>query len=252
MQALSTQQILQIWDAGQRQHPIDRALMLLSAAMPDCSIDRLANLSIGQRDGYLLQLRELTLGSQLDSFAECPNCSEPLEFQLQISDLLLDVPRAIPIPEGFANEESGCGCFEDWEFQFRRLTSRDLATILGCSTVQAAQQQLVQQCVQAIHYQGQPRSVSEFPPLLLLSLSQQMAAADPQAELLLDLTCPACRHDWQILFDIVTFFWAELNVQAKRLISEVHTLARSYGWREADILAMSSMRRQLYLDRVST
>jgi hypothetical protein len=243
MQALSAQQILQIWDVGQRQHPIDRALMLLSAAMPDCSIDRLANLSIGQRDGYLLQLRELTLGSQLESFAECPKCAEPLEFQLQIGDLLVDQSGAI--------EASGCCCVEEWEVQFRRLTSRDLATILGCSTVQSAQQQLVQQCVQAVHYQGQARSISEFPSALLVRLSEQLAAADPQAELLLDLTCPACRHDWQILFDIVTFFWAELNAQAKRLIGEVHTLARSYGWREADILAMSSMRRQLYLDRVS-
>ncbi len=246
MQALSAQQILQIWDVGQRQHPIDRALMMLSAAMPDCSIDRLANLSIGQRDGYLLQLRELTLGSQLDSFAECPKCSEPLEFQLQIGDLLLESPKATEA----SIEASGCCCVEDWEIQFRRLTSRDLATILGCSTVQAAQQQLVQQCVQAVHYQGEARSVSEFPSALLVPLSQQLAATDPQAELLLDLTCPACRHDWQILFDIVTFFWAELNAQAKRLIGEVHTLARSYGWREADILAMSSMRRQLYLDRV--
>jgi hypothetical protein len=243
MQALSAQQILHLWDVGHQQHPIDRALLVLSAAMPDCSIDRLANLSIGQRDGYLLQLRELTLGSQLDSFAECPKCSEPLEFQLRVGDLLLESPKAI--------EESGCCCVEDWEIQFRRLTSRDLATILGCATVQSAQQQLVQQCVQQVHYQGQLRSISEFPSALLVPLSEQLAAADPQAELLLDLTCPACGHDWQILFDIVTFFWAELHAQAKRLLGEVHTLALAYGWREADILGMSSMRRQLYLDRVS-
>ncbi len=243
MQSLSAQQILHLWDMGHHQHPIDRALMMLSAAMPDYSIDRLSSLSIGQRDGYLLQLRELTLGSRLESFAECPNCSEPLEFQLQIEDLLVDPLASI--------EESGCCCVEDWEVQFRRLTSRDLATILGCSTVQAAQQQLIQQCVQQVYYQGQPRSISEFPFALLAPLSEQLAATDPQAELLLDLTCPACRHDWQILFDIVTFFWTELTAQAKRLLGEVHTLARSYGWREADILAMSSMRRQLYLDRVN-
>lgn len=243
MQALSAQQILHLWDVGHHHHPIDRALMVLSAAMPDCSIDRLANLSIGQRDGYLLQLRGLTLGSRLESFAECPKCSEPLEFQLQIEDLLVD--------QSMVTEESGCCCMDDWEVQFRRLTSRDLATILGCSTVHAAQQQLIRQCVQAVHYQGQPRSISEFPSALLVPLSEQLAAADPQAELLLDLTCPACRHDWQILFDIVTFFWTELNAQAKRILGEVHTLARSYGWREADILAMSSMRRQLYLDRVN-
>jgi hypothetical protein len=54
-----------------------------------------------------------------------------------------------------------------------------------------------------------------------------------------------------VLFDIVSFFWTELSAQAKRLLREVHTLARGYGWREADILAMSARRRQLYLDLVT-
>jgi hypothetical protein len=241
MQALSAQQILHIWDVGQRQHPIDRALTLLSIAMPDCSIETLANLSIGQRDGYLLRLRELTLGSQLDSFAECPSCSEPLEFGLQVGDLLLDTPDC---------EARGCFCAQDWELQFRLLNSRDLATILGCQTVQAAQRQLVAQCVEEIHYQGEPRSLPDVPTEMIQQLSAQVATADPQAELLLDMTCPACDHQWQVLFDIVTFFWAELNAQARRLLQEVHVLARVYGWREADILAMSSMRRQLYLNMV--
>ncbi len=241
MQALSAQQILHIWDVGQRQHPLDRALTLLSIAMPDCSIEMLANLSIGQRDGYLLRLRELTLGSQLDSFTECPNCSEPLEFVLQVGDLLQDAP---------SSGASGCFCVADWELRFRLLNSRDLVTILGCQTVQEAQQQLVSQCVEAIHYQGEARTLPELPTDLIRQLSEQVATADPQAELLLDMTCPACRHGWQVLFDIVTFFWAELNAQAKRLLQEVHTLARVYGWREADILGMSAMRRQLYLNMV--
>ena len=43
---------------------------------------------------------------------------------------------------------------------------------------------------------------------------------------------------------------AELATQAKRLLREVHFLARAYGWREADILAMSARRRQAYLEMV--
>jgi hypothetical protein len=78
-----------------------------------------------------------------------------------------------------------------------------------------------------------------------------MAACDPQAEVLLDLNCPACGHGWQALFDVVAFFWAELAAQAKRLLREVHTLARAYGWREADILGMSARRRQFYLEMVT-
>ena len=75
-----------------------------------------------------------------------------------------------------------------------------------------------------------------------------MARRDPQAEVLLDLDCPACNHRWQILFDIASFFYAEVSAYAKRLLREVHTLARRYGWREADILSMSTARRQFYIE----
>jgi len=54
-----------------------------------------------------------------------------------------------------------------------------------------------------------------------------------------------------VMFDIVSFFWSEICVQAKRLLREVHILARAYGWREADILSMSAARRQLYLEMVT-
>jgi hypothetical protein len=33
-------------------------------------------------------------------------------------------------------------------------------------------------------------------------------------------------------------------------LREVHTLAWAYGWREADILAMSPARRQFYIELV--
>jgi hypothetical protein len=62
------------------------------------------------------------------------------------------------------------------------------------------------------------------------------------------LTCAACGHRWSALFDIVAFFWTELCVRAERLLVEVHTMARAYGWREADILAMSEARRHCYLE----
>jgi hypothetical protein len=35
------------------------------------------------------------------------------------------------------------------------------------------------------------------------------------------------------------------------MLRDVHALATAYGWREADIVAMSPWRRQVYLDMVS-
>jgi hypothetical protein len=74
-----------------------------------------------------------------------------------------------------------------------------------------------------------------------------MAEADPQANVQLAITCPVCSKHWQAGFDIVSFFWNEIDAWAHRLLQEVHTLASAYGWREADILAMSPWRRQCYL-----
>lgn len=74
--------------------------------------------------------------------------------------------------------------------------------------------------------------------------------ADPQANVQLNVSCPACSHQWQMTFDILSFFWTEISAWAQRILREVHVLASAYGWHEADVLAMSSMRRQCYLQMV--
>ena len=71
---------------------------------------------------------------------------------------------------------------------------------------------------------------------------------DPQANVQMNLSCVRCGKHWQAVFDIESFLWSEINRWAERLLLEVHQLARAYGWREADILAMSPHRRRFYLD----
>ena len=76
---------------------------------------------------------------------------------------------------------------------------------------------------------------------------EQIAASDPQADTRINLTCPECRHAWSEVFDIASFFWAEVDALARRTLREVNVLARVYGWAERDILALSPSRRQIYL-----
>ena len=74
---------------------------------------------------------------------------------------------------------------------------------------------------------------------------------DPQADVELTLSCPACAHQWTTAFDIISFFWEEINVWAYRTLYQVHQLASAYGWNEADILTMNPWKRQFYLKMVS-
>ncbi len=243
MQSLSASDIVRIWEIGQNQHPLDRALTLLSFALPEMTGEELACLSIGQRDSFLLRLREITFGQNLESFAECPRCQEPLEFTVSTSDLrIADSTSALNQFYALTTDE--------FELQFRLPNSRDLAAIVGCENISAAHQILIQKCVHQVSQGGVSICADQLPDTVLTLLGKQIVEHDPQAEMLLNLTCPACQYSWQVLFDIVTFFWSELSAQAKRLLREVHTLARFYGWREVDILSMSPTRRQFYLGLV--
>jgi hypothetical protein len=244
MRPLSVQQIIRAWELGQRQHPLDRALTLLTLACPEQSPTALASLSIGQRDAYLLTLRELTFGSQLTGLAVCPHCGERLEATHQVSDFRL-VDLQPPQPQEYTCQIGG------FDLRFRLPNSWDLAAIVGQRDANMAQSLLGQRCLLQVSRAEQPVSYPQLPLKVINQLTACMAECDPQAEILLNFSCPTCDYTWKVLFDIVTFFWGELNAQAKRLLQEVHTLARFYGWRETDILAMSTTRRHLYLSLVN-
>jgi hypothetical protein len=244
MRSLSAQQILRIWEVGQGQSPVERALTLLTFVWPDKTRDELASLTVGQRDAYLLKLRELTLGSLLNGVIDCPKCRERLEFQLNAPDFFLIDPTHSQATNQVLQVEA-------FEVGFRLPNSWDLAAISTCSDTATADALLLQRCISQVRRNGLDITPQELPAELITQLSNQMVEADPQAEILLSLNCTACGYEWKALFDILSFFWTELVAQAKRLLQEVHTLARFYGWRESDILAMSARRRQSYLEMVT-
>ena len=218
---------------------MERALTILATSCPELTRDELAALSVGQRDARLLSLRERTSGPRLNCFAECPQCAERLEFDVAVADL-----RVAAEPDEGARELVA----ENFVLRFRLPDSRDLAAAAGCRDQSAGRDLLVQRCVLQASRDGVPIACSELPAGVISALAQRMVECDPQAEVLLDLRCPECAHRWQVLLDIASFFWTELSAQARRLLNEVRSLALVYGWREADILAMSARRRQYYLE----
>ena len=70
---------------------------------------------------------------------------------------------------------------------------------------------------------------------------------DPAAAAVINLDCPGCGRRWSAPFELAEFVWTEVDRCARRLLADVHTLASAYGWREADVLAVSPARRAFYL-----
>ena len=99
---------------------------------------------------------------------------------------------------------------------------------------------------------GKGKSIpfGKLPGKVLNVLVQQMSKADPQATTISNVTCPVCSHKWQITFDIVSYFWTEIEVWAKRMLRDIHVIASAYGWSEREILQLTPRRRQYYLQMI--
>lgn len=223
--------------------------MILAVAYPDMDWQQLEALSIGERDARLLTVRERTFGTALDVFTTCPQCKQALELSLTTTNLGFKIPDCV---QNTGQEISTV--IDDLTVQYRLPNSTDLEAVANCKDIEVAGKLLLDRCVLDIHNttgeQRQPIVKHEeiFTPEFVKALACQMADQDPQAEVLLNLQCVECKHEWQALFDIASFFWIELESHAKKLLSEIYILARSYHWREQDILALTPTRRKWYLE----
>jgi hypothetical protein len=241
MRALSTQEMLNVWERGTTQVPLVRALTLLAAASPEMSDEALWQLSIGERNARLLTLREWMLGSRFTGTATCPRCGQRLELDFDAVDIRSQ-------PSNITRELSTR--IDDYQIRFHLPTSQDLLTVADESNAELARQSLLENCITSVETSGEQTTERMLPAPVVDAIAEQMALLDPQANVELALTCPNCNYTWQALFDIVTYFWSEINAWAIRILRDVHTLAQAYGWREADILALSPQRRQIYLNLV--
>jgi hypothetical protein len=226
---LGAEAILQIWERGRREHPVDRALTIL-AVLSGRPRRELAAISVERRDSLLLDWRSRLFGDSLAGYAACPQCGCGVDVSLT--------------PVGLAEPEERfvvqvCG----QDLAVRLPTSLDLAAITGCESVEAAQRILVSRCVEDSH-----------------ALDPEAVAATLDAELdrragisagAVALTCPDCRHGWNVPIDVATFTWREIEILAGHLLRYVDVLARRYGWSEQEILALSPARRRFYLELAS-
>lgn len=252
MRNLSAAELLTAWERALGQSPVQQALVLLAAAYPEHSPEQLAQFSVGQRDACLLTLRERLFGSQLNSVTACPQCQQRIELVFTVPDIRVEPTMTDPIaPAG----EAMTLTIEGYRVHFRLPNSLDLASIETITDVNQAREQLLRRCIQSVVREGANSDDGEpvnnptpLPLPLVDAIAERMAEADAQADTRLALSCPDCSHEWRATFDIATYMAAEIYNWVKHILREVHSLARSYGWREADILAMTPTRRRAYLE----
>jgi hypothetical protein len=232
MQAFSGLDLLKVWEYGINRAPLGRALLMLTEPLPEVSWDNLADWPLGRRNRALLELRRSCFGNCVHGWVACGQCGEKLEFTLDGRDLsraTTDVPSAGVVVNGRP---------------FRLPTSRDLAFAAGDPDPAKGPIRLIECCCLS------PVKARDWSAEELQEIGSELSRADPFAEIRLGLDCPGCGNAWEETLDIASFFWEEIEAQARRLLFEVHTLTLAYGWSEVDILSLSQARRTAYVSLV--
>lgn len=242
MRTLTAHDIIRIWETGRAQPAAARAITVLSAVLPDETPAMLAELSIGERDGRLLAIREESFGTTIDATTSCPECHEELEFAIDVASIRQSTRDNNTATFNLRAGSTDIAC--------RLPNSSDLLAIAGCVDEWSARTALVHRCTQASADVVSALDADEFESLAT-ALAREVGQRDPQADIELATACAACGYEWNVIFDIAQYLWAEIGTRARRLLNEVHLVASAYGWSEAEILALPDRRRRAYVEMIA-
>jgi len=204
--------------------------------------------TVGDREALLLHLRRLTFGDGLQCSVNCPHpeCAEKMELDLKVSDMLL--PLYPHVRAWYETTITGNNA--TYKVRFRLPTGADLemaTSLADAGDHLTGASLLLRRCVSDVVDEAD-KTVRDLPPVVAQQLPGIMAELDPQAELMLNLVCPVCGHAFQVFFDTTTYLLQEIADRAKNLYREVHLLAFYYHWSWAEILSITTRRRQTYVD----
>lgn len=233
----SATELLALWDRAAAAAPAWRDDALLSALHGD-EPPR----SLGTRNAALLGLRSRLFGPSQSLRCDCPRCDATAEFTIDCDALARELQPKEPTAGMHRLDADG------HRVEFRL---PDIDDLRRAAEAQAFVPALLRLCVTRCETdEGEACDPAALPARIADALSRRMEALEPGASVVFELACPACGERWPASMDVGQVLWTELQDGAERLVLDVDALARSYGWSEDQVLALSPTRRAAYLQLV--
>jgi hypothetical protein len=248
MRGLAGERLLRAWERSRELPEQQAALALLELADPKRSARAWARLPLGERDALLLELRAATLGWHMEGFAICPECGAKLEFAVDARELA----RGLKTPAARAAKPKGIAVRPantlDLLASGAATSEEDARAILLARTACATARET--EAVKSA--EGARRWLKARPRRVAVLLAKRFEQVNAAAEIRIELACAVCGGGSVLDLDVVGYFLREIAAAARRLMAEIHELARAYGWSEAAIVGMSGARRAAYLEMLGT
>ena len=219
-------QLLNLWEPDSRGTASARLAALLAAVEgPGIDAD-----TLGQRNRRLLQLQQDLVGGSIAAHVACAACATDNEFEVPAGAIL-----ATPEPAAGAVVAVGDG---RRHYRFRLPTMRDLAGLHG-----GVREAVLLRC----QLTG-PRAI---PAAVAASIEARFEALDPAANIVVNIGCAGCCASIAATVDIGDLVACDLDRLADALLRDIDTIASTYGWDEAAVLALPATRRRRYIAMIA-
>lgn len=203
--------------------------------------DIFKNLIIGDRMVLLLNLRQLTFGNVLHCIITCPSCIQKISIDIDIANLLKMTNISNLRNIHTLN-------IEKFKIKLRPLKTADQKSILSFSNKKTSE--LIEILIRLCIISSKPALPQRIPESLISIISTKLEEMDPMADIILDLHCPSCQHDFQTQFDLEKFILEEFHLRKQNLENEIHKIAFYYHWNEDTILSLPMKKRHRYVELV--
>jgi len=227
---LGRAELVDVWEDGQELSSLERSMLTV---LTWDTVDDVTAVTIDELNGRVLRLRSRLFGKDVEFYAQCEECGEEVEFTLDTSQLE-------------ASQGSGPG--NPLLIDGREMVCRPpaAAEVIAALRAPDPRRWLAECCLQPMD--DRSNKVPKLSDADVDGIEDRLRAGHPLLEVILEISCPTCEHKWDQLLDIDSLLWRDIDREARRLLDDVDRLARSYGWSEADILAMGPQRRARYLE----
>ncbi len=210
---------------------LNRLLVALpgTAAAPGAAAD----LPTPDRDRVLAGVYLRVYGRRLQSSPVCRQCGERFDMSFDLTDLLASVQ-----PDYSQARPAGNGVYELADgARFRLPTGADELALFSVPP-EHARSALLERCL----LEGRV----DDPALI----EDAMSAVGPVLDLDLTAHCPECGTEQTVHFDMQSFLLGSLRAEQPLIASEIHRLARAYGWGLNDILGLTRQQRRTYVSLI--
>ena len=217
-----------------------KAIALIAALLDEGTANdtdpiRATDLVAADRDRLLATVYERAFGDRIESTLTCARCGQPFDVDFSLRQLMESInERAATVAPALLQNgrvETADG------LRFRLPTGHDELAVAGLP-LSEAELSLLQRCAEG----DWPNDQKTFDSLL-----EQVA---PLLDLELVARCAECGHVHKIEFDIQTYVLGAIAAERRRLLAEVHRIAKAYGWPLDSILALTRSDRRFLVDLI--